>query len=73
MKYKSIYISLIVIVWILNASFHTKILYKYNYLIIYMLRCFTTTIYFSSGKTKDGTYLIDKCSGYQMSKTDKKV
>lgn len=40
---------------------------------MYMLRCFATTINFSSDKTKDGTYLIDKCSGYQMSKTDKKV
>ncbi len=38
-----------------------------------MLRCFATTIYFSSDKTKNGTYLIDKCFGYQMSKTDKKV
>ena len=38
-----------------------------------MLRCFATTIYFSSDKIKDSTHLIDKCSGYQMSKTDKKV
>lgn len=38
-----------------------------------MLRCFATTIHFSSDKIKDSCHLIDKCPGYQMSKTDKKV
>ena len=44
----------------------------FNSLNINALHCFATISYFNSDKTKDSTHHLDKCTGYRISKTDKR-